>query len=182
MSYWLSAVLSHLQFGLYKDIREKILPMCPIPLPECLKTEFEYGERCCDATEENRLYPIRFNWMMEAHEQRMFGFQAGGRSHYHPEKLLEFWERVKTDDTFQAQQLANGFRFDFKEKAINMTAGWVLIGDHLMDDLLEIEKVLKVEMIFDNYPGRPPGPAFVEYKKSLAGRNQSGDQDSDQTR
>jgi len=89
---------------------------------------------------------------------------------------------VKTDDTFQAQQLANGFRFDFKEKAINMTAGWVLIGDHLMDDLLEIEKVLKVEMIFDNYPGRPPGPAFVEYKKSLAGRNQSGDQDSDQTR
>jgi hypothetical protein len=168
MSLWLDAMLTHLSFGKYQHIREHILPMCPIPLPDCLKKEFEYGERCCNNSENDRLFPIRFLWFLEAHEQRMFGYEAGARSHYHPEKLLEFWERANSDASFLQEQTANGFRFDMKEKAINMSAGWVLIGDDLAGDFLEIEKTLKVEMIFSNYPGRSPQPAFSKIKLQRA--------------
>ena len=168
MSLWLDAVLRHLSLGMYQHIREKLLLICPIPVPACLAAELEFGERCCGASNENRLFPLRFLWMLEANEQRGFGYQAGGRSRYHPEKLLEFWEQAITDERFREEQIANGFRFDFKEKAIQLSAGWALIGDHLIDDLLEIEKTMGVEMIFDNYPGRPPGPAFVEIKKQRA--------------
>jgi hypothetical protein len=168
MSLWLDAMLSHLNVGAYHDIRVKVLPLCPIPLPDCLMKEFEYGERCCNNSENDRLFPIRFLWFMEAHEQRMFGYQAGARSRYHPEKLLEFWERANSDSSFLQEQTANGFRFDMKEKAINMSSGWIYIGDDLVGDLMVIEKTLKVEMIFTNYPDRPPQPAFSAIKQLRA--------------
>ncbi len=171
MSLWLDAMLSHLSIGKYQKIRENVLPMCPIPFPDCLKKEFEYGERCCNNSENDRLYPIRFLWFMEAHEQRMFGYEAGARSHYHPEKLLEFWERAISDASFLQEQTANGFRFDMKEKAINMSAGWVLIGDDLVGDFIEIEKILKVEMLFANDTGSDPQPAFIAIKQQRENGN-----------
>jgi|GEM_PF-3491769 len=103
-----------------------------------------------------------------------FSYEAAGRSHYHPEELLEFWERANSDASFRQDLTANGFRFDMKEKAINFTAGWVLIGDNLAGDFLEIEKTMNVELIFSNYPGRSSQPAFVAIKQQWATRWQIG--------
>jgi len=43
---------------------------------------------------------------------------------------------------------SGGFIFNFQEKAIAMSTGWVLIGDNLPDDLFEIESVLNTKLLF----------------------------------
>ena len=51
----------------------------PIPMPKIILEELEFGERFCQDIEENRLFPIRFIWLLEANEQRMFGQKALSR-------------------------------------------------------------------------------------------------------
>lgn len=97
MSLWLQAAIEALQGGEYERFRVKLLPHAPIRVPGCLLRELEFAERCCRNKANDQLFPIRFLWLMEAHEQRMFGLNPLDRSRYHPEKLLERWKRASAD-------------------------------------------------------------------------------------
>jgi hypothetical protein len=164
MSLWLQSTLSFLEARYYHHVRENLLPIAPIALPGCLERELAFGERHCSDANGAALFPIRFLWTLEAAEQRNFGLPAG-RSRYHPENLLESWERASADAVYRAELEAQGFRFDFDEKTIELTAGWVYIGDHFAEDFLAIEATLGVEILFPSPPPGAPEPAFRELKR-----------------
>lgn len=165
MSLWLEAATKALQNGDYKRFRMGILPLAPISIPGCMHRELEFAEqRCCDKTED-QLFPIRFLWLMEANEQRMFGLSPLGRSLYHPEKLLELWERATVDAQYQQECEADGIQFDFNEKAIKLEVGWIYIGDRFIEDFLEVETTLGVELLFPNSTSTEKLPAFQEFKQ-----------------
>ena len=107
---------------------------------------------------------MRFLWTLEAVEQRNFGHPPG-RSYYHPEKLLANWERARTDAAFRAELESARFVLDFEEQAIELTRGWVYIGDRFADDFLEIEAAVGVELLFTGPPSGPPVPAFRDLKR-----------------
>ena len=97
MSLWLQAVIEYLDDGDYKHVREKLLPMAPIVIPKIILEELEFGERFCQDVEKNRLFPIRFIWLLEANEQRLFGQSALSRSKYQPKRIC--WHgRVSSDE------------------------------------------------------------------------------------
>jgi len=171
MSLWLEAATEALADGEYERFRKHILPKAPIPLPACLIRELEFAERRCRDNAKDRLFPIRFLWSMEANEQRLFGYPALGRSSYHPEKLLEVWSRASTDANYRRALEDDGFRFDLAEKAIELTVGWVYIGDRFFEDLLEVEAALGVELLFTDPSSGEPRPAFQELKQQ---RSQGG--------
>ena len=176
MSLWLSYALDALADREYQRFRERLLPMCPIPVPPCLMREFEFAERYCADENEDRLFPIRFLWLLEANEQRGFGYPALGRSRYHPEKLLEVWNRASTDEAYRRELESSGFRFDFGEKAINTTAGWIYIGDQFVADLFEVEAALGVVLQFPDPLSGEPRPAFPDLRPPPDGtRNTPGE-------
>lgn len=71
------------------------------------------------------------------------------RSRFHPENLLfDIWGRAANDPQFRDMMESEGFRFNWSEKAIAMSTGWILIGDHFAEDLFEIESVLGIELLF----------------------------------
>src|SRR3990172_9367300 len=113
MSLWLQAATDALRSGDYERFRVNILPHAPISIPVCMYRELEFAERRCHDIAKDQLFPIRFLWLMEAHEQRMFGLSPLGQSRYHPEKLLELWKRASTDAQYQKECEADGFQFDF---------------------------------------------------------------------
>lgn len=160
MSLWLQAVLEAIEYGDYKRLRQDILPMAPIPIPDCLLRELEFGERRCRDGEKNILFPIRFLWLLEANEQRLWGYLPLARSHYHPEKLLELWARASADPQYRQEREAEGFRFDLAEKAMELTAGWVYIGDRLIDDFLDVEAAARFELMFPDPSSGELRPAF----------------------
>jgi len=165
LSLWLQAATEALQSGNYERFRVNILPHAPIRIPGCMYRELEFAERRCRDKATNQLFPIRFLWLMEAHEQRMFGLSPLGRSRYHPEKLLELWKRASADVQYQKECEADGFQFDFVEKAMKLEAGWIYIGDRFIEDFLEIETTLGVELLFPNQPETEMQPAFQEHKQ-----------------
>jgi hypothetical protein len=165
MSLWLDSVLTSLQNGEYKWLREMNLPNAPVPMPECMYRELEFAERRCTDLENDRLFPIRFLWLMEAHEQRMFGLKALERSRYHPEKLLELWDRVSADTQYEQELETAGFRFDFDEKAVQLEMGWVYIGDSFIQDFIDVLDTLGVELLFPDGKDGEGRPAFHEYKR-----------------
>lgn len=165
MSLWLQAVLEDLQCGDYKHLRERILPLAPIRIPSCLIRELEFAERRCRDYKKDPLFPIRFLWLMEAHEQGMFGLSPSGRSLYNPEELLNFWQRAIADNQYQQECEAKGIRFDFVENAVKLDAGWIYIGKTFVEDFLEIESTLGVELLFPNPPNSKGRPVFQEFKK-----------------
>lgn len=144
MSLWLQAVTWALARGDYKDVRANLFPIAPIPIPGCLYRELEFGERQCRDVEKSPLFPIRYLWLMEGHEQRLLDLSPVGRSYYHPEELLELWTRAGTDVNYRQKLEATGIRFDFAEKALKMEVGWIYIGEQFVEDFLEIEKTLGV--------------------------------------
>jgi len=73
MSLWLQAATEALQAGKYEMFRVDILPLAPIRIPGCLIWELEFAERRCRDKTKDPLFPIRFLWLMEANEQRLFG-------------------------------------------------------------------------------------------------------------
>jgi hypothetical protein len=167
VSLWLQAAIESLEEGDYKHVRKRLLPSLQSPVPGCLIRELEFGERRCCDIKKDRLFPIRFLWWLEGVEQRNFGLTALGRSGYHPEKLLDVWERACGDSAYRHEREAEGFKFDFAEKAMELTVGWVYIGDRFVEDFLELETALGVELLF---PGPQPGealPAFQAAKKRL---------------
>lgn len=139
MSLWLQAATQALYNGSYERLRRDILPRAPIPIPAGLVREVEFAERRCADNPGGLFFPIRFLWLMEAHEQQLFGYPAQARSRYHPEQLLDHWERACADAEYRQAREAETFRFDFDEKAVLMAFGWIYIGDHLVEDFLEIE-------------------------------------------
>jgi hypothetical protein len=158
-----------LHYGDYERFRRGLLPIAPIPIPDCLIRELEFAERRCRDREKDRLFPIRFLWILEANEQKWSGQPAPTRSRYHPEKLLEFWARVSADPQFRQEREAEGFRFDFVEKAVEMTAGWIYIGERFARDLLEIEAAVGVELLFSGPLAGELRPAFQELKRQQPG-------------
>ena len=164
MSLWLQSALDFMAARNYAHVRENLLPIAPIPLPGCLERELAFAERRCADPDEPALFPVRFLWTLEALEQRNFGHPPG-RSHYHPEKLLRNWERACADATFRAELEAARFVLDFEEQAIELTRGWVYIGDRFAEDFLEIEATTGVELLFSAEPPGSPQPAFRELKQ-----------------
>ena len=142
MSLWLQAVLEYLDEGDYKHVRENLLPISPIPIPKIILEELEFGERFCQDIEKNRLFPIRFIWLLEANEQRMFGQGTLSRSKYQPEKIMTVWERISNDEKYKKELEDQGFRFNLEEKAMELIEGWVYIGDHFIEDYKDIENLL----------------------------------------
>ncbi len=172
MSLWFQAATEALYDGNYQAFREILLPRAPFIVPHCLVREFEFAERRCCDLKKDRLFPIRFLWFMEGTEQRLWGLPPLGRSGYHPEKLLELWERVSTDPRYREEREAEGFLFDFTEKAVQLTVGWVYIGERLVEDFLEIEAALGVELLFPCPASGEGRPAFQETKRLRTQENQ----------
>src|SRR5207247_2339082 len=143
-----------------------ILPRAPIRLPACVYREVEYGEARCRDHTTDRLFPIRFLWLLEGNEQRLWEYTPLGRSRYHPEKLLEVWQRVLAEPAFRRDREAEGFRFDLDGKAMNLTTGWIYIGESFAEDFLEVEAVLGVELLFPVSDLGDRQPAFQEIKRS----------------
>lgn len=165
MSLWLQTAIEALTDGAYERFRQNLLPTSPIPLPDCMMRELEFAERRCRNIKKDRLFPIRFLWLLEANEQRLWGLPPLGRSLYHPEKLLELWDRVSTDPGYRQELEAEGFRFDLKEKAFELTPGWVYIGNRFVADLLEIESAIGVELMFPGSSTEELRPAFQESRR-----------------
>jgi hypothetical protein len=169
MSLWLQSTIESLQEGDYEHVRTRLLPTLQSPIPGCALREIEFGERHCRDKQQGSLFPIRFLWWLEGLEQQNFGLTALGRSRYHPEKLLEVWERICRDQQYRQELEAQGFKFDLTEKAVELTAGWVYIGERFVEDFLEVETALGVELLF---PGPQPGdklPAFQAVKQKHRG-------------
>ena len=169
MSLWLQAAIGALSEGDYERLRMHLLPGAPIPVPGCLARELEFAERRCRDIATDRLFPIRFFWLLESNEQRNFGLPALGRSRYHPEKLLEVWERACGDAEYRMAREAEGFRFDLEEKAVELTAGWVYIGERFTEDFLEVEAALRVELLFPDPQTGETRPAFQAFKQRRSG-------------
>jgi hypothetical protein len=169
MSLWLQAAIEAFQGGEYERLRVKLLPHAPIRVPGCLLRELEFAKRRCRDKAKDQLFPIRFLWLMEAHEQRMFDLSPLGRSGYHPEKLLEIWKRASADIYYRQECEAAGFRFDFTEKAVNMGVGWIYIGERFVEDFLEVETTLGVELLFPNPQASEGRLAFQEIKQPMSG-------------
>ena len=71
------------------------------------------------------------------------------RSRFHSENLLfDIWERAVKKPQFREEMESNGFRFNWTEKDVAMSTGWILIGDQFIEDLLKIESTLGLELIF----------------------------------
>ena len=168
MSLWLQAVTEALEYGDYEHFRVNLLPNAPISVPACLFREVQFAERRCRDNSQDRLFPIRFLWLMEAHEQRMFGLSPLERSCYHPEKLLELWKRASADMQYRQECEADGFRFDFTEKAVKSSVGWIYIGERFVEDFLEVETTLGVELLFPNPPASEGRTAFQGFKKPMS--------------
>ncbi|MBT0652908.1 hypothetical protein [Geomobilimonas luticola] len=101
---------------------------------------------------------------MECNEQRLFGIEPLGRSIYHPEKLLEVWEHVQSDQNYCNYLKENGFEFDFVDKAMELTRGWIYVGDTFIEDFMEIEQNIGVEMMFPDPETKEPKAVFKSYK------------------
>lgn len=164
MSLWLQAVMYSLEEGDYENFRVNLLPVAPIPIPGCMIKELEFAERCCRDIEKDRLFPIRFLWLLEANEQRLYGLSPLERSKYHPEKLLEVWNRAYEDSQYRQELEASGFQFNLDEKALQLSEGWIYIGDQFAEDFLEIEATLGVELLFSDPSAAEGKPAFIELK------------------
>jgi hypothetical protein len=164
MSLWLQSVLAYLAARDYAHVRGRLLPIAPIALPGCLERELAFAERRCADPDEAGLFPVRFLWTLEALEQRNFGHPPG-RSHYHPEKLLANWERARRDAAFRSELESARFVLDFDEQAIELTRGWVFVGDRFVDDFLEIEATVGVELLFSAGSPGAREPAFREHKR-----------------
>jgi hypothetical protein len=165
VSLWLQAATEALQSGDYERFRVNILPLAPISIPGCMYRELEFAERRCRDKTKDQLFPIRFLWLMEANEQRMFGLSPLGRSRYHPEKILSLWKRASAEAQYLQECEADGVQFDFNEKAMKLDVGWIFIGDRFIEDFLEVEITLGVELLFPNPSTTERLPAFQELKK-----------------
>jgi hypothetical protein len=165
MSLWLQSTMQALHDGHYERVRRDLLPLAPIPIPECLIREAEFGERRCRDTSRDRLFPIRFLWLLEGNEQRLWSYPPLGRSRYHPEMLLDLWERSTADSEYRLTREAEGFRFDETEKAVDLTAGWIYIGERFIQDLFEVEAAIGVELQFPGGPSGERRPAFPAHRR-----------------
>jgi hypothetical protein len=164
MSLWLQGAIEALEDGDYVDFKANILPFSPIPVPSCLLKEIEFGERYCLEMAEP-LFPIRFLWLLEANEQRLYGLCPLERSFYHPEKIFNLWTRASTDPSYLQKCEVTGLVFDFAEKAIKLKQGWLYIGGAFIEDFLEIETTVGFQLLFPDPVTHEGRPAFHKLKQ-----------------
>jgi len=135
-------------------------------LPKCIYKEIEYAESNVYRTIRNEnIFPIRFLWLFDIHEQQSFGFETIDRSYYSPESLYEQWLRCYSDESYRKEAEKADVGFDLKNKAISLVKGCVLIGDTFIEDLIEVEHYYGKELkVPDNVTGEIT-TAFSQYKK-----------------
>lgn len=126
-----------------------LLPMAPTAIPECMDREMAFAERCCLNIETDRLFPIRYFWLLDGHRRVASGYYSSTSDIYHPEILLDFWNHAVSNIDFKKRHEANKGRFNFHEKAVDLGNGWIYVGDDLMNDLFEIESCLGREVLFE---------------------------------
>ncbi len=161
----MDAAADILEGGNYVKFRQDLIPRAPFTIAPGMMREIEFAERRCRDIKKDRLFPYRFLLLFEGVEQRRWGIPAGGRSHYHPEALLEFWNTILSDPAERKKCEDGGFRFDFEEKAVEFTPGWIYIGDTFIEDFLEIEALAEVELLFTTGTPGEYAPVFTEYKQ-----------------
>lgn len=176
VSLWLQAAIGALHDREYQRMRRDLLPICPIPVPGCLVRELEFGERSCADPSTAKLFPIRFLWTLEANEQNLFGLAPLAHSRYHPEKLLQLWKKARADPDYRSEREAEGFVFDFAERAVELSVGWVYIGERFAEDFLEVEAALGVELLFPAARSKQRRPAFRALKRQRSGGIEGGEQ------
>jgi hypothetical protein len=81
---------------------------------------------------------------------------------YHPEKLWEIWQSANSDPDVLKKLEADGFRFNFKEKAIEFSKGWIYFGDSFREDLFEVERLRGAYLQFPDPGTGELRPAFPE--------------------
>jgi hypothetical protein len=79
--------------------------------------------------------------------------------------LLANWERARRDGRLPQRARIRRFVLDFDEQAIELTRGWVYIGDRFVDDFLEIEATVGIELLFSAGSPGAREPAFREHKR-----------------
>ena len=173
MSLFLSNAIMALQSGRYEKFRKIIENVGPHifrgKMPKSLLDEARYGEMYCKKDSSEPLFPIRFLWLLEMHELRMFGLEPLGRSLYHPEKLYELWQKAVSDRAYREELQQNHIELDLKNKAILLSAGWVYIGDHFIEDFIEIERFMAGdrEILYPDPDTGEMRPVFHDYKRKL---------------
>jgi hypothetical protein len=169
MSLWLQSLIESIGNYNYPNVH-KLLEVSPRELPKCMLREIEYGETHCSDKNQLGLFPIRALWLLECNEQSLFGLSPLGRSYYHPEKIWEVWNRVLIEESFCNYLKDQGMRFDFEGKAMELSYGWVYIGESFIDDLIEIENNIGTEMMFPDLETREPRAVFRSEKAKLTKR------------
>ena len=144
MSNHLQHIEELYELGQFSDVRRELksLETPDHPLPSCLFRELAYAEsNPSRVISDENVYPVRFMWFFQIHEQQIFdGIIPVGRG-YHPEKLCNLWHQCMEDSAYRAQYAEeNGIHFDLTWQAVTMLKGWVWIGERLVEDLIEIEK------------------------------------------
>jgi len=135
-------------------------------LPKCIFKEIEYAESNMYRTiRDENVFPIRFLWLFDIHEQQSFGFETIDRSYYSPEPLYEQWLRCYSDKPYREEAEKAGICFDLKNKAISLVKGWVLIGDTFIEDLIEVEHYYGKELKVPDHVTGEITTAFSHYKK-----------------
>jgi hypothetical protein len=77
---------------------------------------------------------------------------------------LELWKLASTDEDYRQECEAAGLLFDFAEKAVKVSAGWIYIGERFVEDFLEVETILKTELLFPDPMAGVGRPAFQDFK------------------
>lgn len=166
MSLWLQSVIEHLNSRRFKNFKDNLLPIAPIQIPGCMIRELEIGEKCCTDPAEDPLFPIRFLWLLEGNEQRLYNLPMLERSMFHPEILyFEIWQRAVNEPEFREKMESEGFRFNWAEKAAAMSTGWILIGDNFVEDFFEIESILHLELLFPDHKTGEMRTVFQSFRK-----------------
>jgi hypothetical protein len=109
----------------------------------------------------------------------MFGLSPLERSCYHPEKLLELWKRVSTDVDYRQECEGAGLQFDFVEKAVKVSEGWIYIGERFVEDFLEVETILGTQLLFPDPLTGDGRPAFKEFKQLRSSEESPAEPDAE---
>jgi len=142
MSFFLQHIQELYYYKEYSQIREELIKFEKSNrlLPKCLFKEVDYADsNTYRKIRDEDVYPVWFLWFFDMHEHVMFNIDFFGQSRYFPQWLQERWNLCCENENYREDALANGVLFDFENKAISLTAGWVFIGDSFLEDLKEIE-------------------------------------------
>jgi hypothetical protein len=98
--------------------------------------------------------------------KRLYNLPLLGRSRFHPEILyFDIWQQAVNEPEFRDKMESEGSLFNWAEKAVAMSTGWILIGDHFVEDLFQIESLLHVELLFADHKTGEIRTVFQPFRK-----------------